>query len=265
MKKHPLVILTFIICAVFGGLSAAGIPVFDGANLANSQMSHIATIAKWVESIAQLKNQINHLKDQISLQTEIRNWTGDPKQAAGALILDVLREGELNREYGIARDTITLATRSLDTLGFTDNATYRNVTTHDINGNAVAHDPLSHRRYSTLDARTQNTRNVTTEVREREKEIQEEIALTLAELRTASTDAEVQKQAAKLTVLNGQLYQVESVRRREVDEVMLQKINNDSRREMEQVAAHEIDLQDEYLAAKRVSEFMRSLHSKHIR
>lgn len=259
MKTNPLVALTAILCAVFGGLSAAGFPVFDGANLANNQMSHMATIAKWVESIAQLKNQINHLKDQISLQTEIRNWTGDPKKAAGSLVIDLLREGELNREYGIARDTITLTTRSLDTLGFTDNSTYRSVTTHDINGNSVAHDPLSYRRYSTLDARAQNTRNVTAEVREREKDIQEEIALTLKELRSASTDAEVQKHAAKLTVLNGQLNQIESVRRREVDEVMMQKINNDSRREMEQLATAEIDLKDEYLASKRISEFMRTL------
>ncbi|AWI08301.1 type IV secretion system protein [Ereboglobus luteus] len=46
----------------------AGMPVIDAANIANSQISHIATIAKWVENIAQLKAQITQLKEQVNIQ-----------------------------------------------------------------------------------------------------------------------------------------------------------------------------------------------------
>ena len=50
----------FILHALPGGLRAQ-IPVTDVANLANNTLAHVENIAKWVESIAQLKTQINQL------------------------------------------------------------------------------------------------------------------------------------------------------------------------------------------------------------
>ena len=92
--------------------------------------------------------------------------------------------------------------------------------------------------------------------------MQEEIALTLLDLRSAGTDAQVQKLTAKLTVLNGQLAQLESTRRRQVDEVILQKLANENRREVEQLAAAELQAKDDYLANKRMTTFMRSFNPR---
>ena len=78
-------------------------------------------------------------------------------------------------------------------------------------------------------------------------------------MKSAPTDAEVQKQAAKLTALNGQLSQVEAARRREVDAVALQKIANDARLEQERLAAAELAEKDDYLANQRVSAFMKTI------
>jgi hypothetical protein len=89
--------------------------------------------------------------------------------------------------------------------------------------------------------------------------LQEEIALTLQELKAATTDAEVQKLSAKLVALNGQLAQVETARRREVDEVALQKIANDARLEQERIAAAELEVRDNHLANQRVSAYMKTL------
>ena len=118
---------------------------------------------------------------------------------------------------------------------------------------------LLFRRYAVLDATQANTDQVTAETKAREQDLQDDIALTLEDLKSAPTDAEVQKQAAKLTALNGQLSQVEAARRREVDAVTLQKIANDARLEQERLAAAELAAKDDSLANQRVTAFMKTI------
>ncbi|AWI08302.1 hypothetical protein [Ereboglobus luteus] len=80
----------------------------------------------------------------------------------------------------MSRNDIARAAQSLDTLTHTDGNTYRPVSMPDLNGDAVQHDPLTYRRHTLIDARTDNTRLVTDQTRERERELQAKIALTLA-------------------------------------------------------------------------------------
>jgi conjugal transfer/entry exclusion protein len=261
MKKHTLMLPVLAAC-VGGVVFASGIPVVDVANLANSQISHIATIAKWVENIAQLKTQITQLKEQVNIQGQLRNWTGNPADAAKILSLGILAESDLLRDYGLTREDIARAVQSLDALSRTDENTYRSVYVPDLDGGTAQYDPLTHRRHALLDARADNTRAVADQTRERERELLEEIALTLSELRSGATDAQVQKLTAKLIVLNGQLSQVETARRRQMDEVILQKLANDNRRETEQLAAAELAAKDDYIANQRVSAFMRSINPR---
>lgn len=52
---------------------------------------------------------------------------------------------------------------------------------------------------------------------------------------------------------------VEAARRREVDEVALQKIANDSRLEQERQAAAEMEARDAFLSNQRVTDYMKTL------
>ena len=250
-----LLLLPLLASAAFG----SGFPVIDVANLTTQKVSHAENIAKWVDSIAKLRQQIDQLNQQINIQGDIRKWAGNPAEAGANVILDVLGEEDLGREYGRARNEIIRVTRSLESLGNTADGNYRAIQNTDINGVDLQRDALTYRRYSVLDAKQANTVLVADETKTRESELQEEIALTLQELKAATTDAEVQKLSAKLTALNGQLVQVESARRREVDEVALQKIANDARLEQERLAAAELEARDNHLANQRISAYMRTL------
>lgn len=246
--------------AVFAPLGLlAQIPVTDAANLAANRVSHAATIAKWVESINNLRTQIDQLNRQINIQDDIRRWSGSPVEAGASVILDGLGAGELVHEYGRAKRAVVGLTHSLQSLGNTAEGNYRAVTNLDLDGNEFGRDPLIYRRYAILDAKQEVSVEVAVETKDREQELQEQVADTLAELKTADTDAEVQKLSAKLIALNGQLAQVEAVRRREVDEVALQKIANDSRIEQERLAVAELAAKDDFLANQRVTAYMRNL------
>jgi len=237
----------------------AQIPVTDVANLANNTVLHAENIAKWAESIAQLKTQIDQLRRQIDIQTDLRTWSGNPAEAGGKLVLNALGQQDLVRDYGRTKAAIFSTVNSLDSLTHTAHGSYRVLVGVDLDGNELQRDPLTYRRYAVLDAMQDNTEQVTVDTQQRERELQEEIALTLDELKAAPTEAETQKLSAKLAALNGQLAQTDAVRRREVDAVALQKIANDARREQERLAAAELATRNDYLANQRVTSYMKTL------
>ena len=251
--------ILLIILITLGVSLRAQIPVTDVANLTSNQFAHLATIAKWVESINNLRTQINQLNQQINIQDDLRKWSGNPVAAGSNLMLDALGEKDLVRSFGQTKDAILGTVNSLDSLKRTVSGNYRAIEDADLNGEEIKRDALTFRRYSVLDATQENTEHVAKETKVREQDLQEEIARTLAQLKTASTDAETQKLAAKLTALNGQLAQVDSARRREVDAVTLQKIANDARLEEERLAAAELAAKDDYLANQRVTAYMKTI------
>lgn len=235
------------------------IPVTDAANLAANRTAHTATIAKWVESIDNLRTQIDQLNRQINIQDDIRRWSGNPAEAGTRIVLDGLGEDDLVRDYGKTRRAILGLVGSLDSLKRTADGSYRAISGLDLDGNEYHREPMLYRRYAVLDGLQENSEQVAEETRTREQELQGEVALTLEELKAALTDAETQKLSAKLDALNGQLAQVEAVRRRQVDTVALQKIANDARLEQERLAAAELASRDDYLANQRVTSYMKTL------
>jgi len=260
MKTHTRLLALFALAAALSGKMSGILPVTDAGNLVNNQIMHLETISQWVNSIAQLKAQIEQLKNQVSIQSDLRQWAGDPAKAAQALMLDVLNTSDLAREYGKTRDAIARNANSLGILTDDDSGVFRNTDQPDLDGDAVSHDPTLYRRFTVLNDRQQNARAVADATHDRIQELQEEIAFTLTDLKSASTDAEVQKLNGKLIVLNGQLSQIESTRRREVDEVVLQQIANESRQQEEQTAAAELRAKDDYISSQRVTAFMRTLN-----
>lgn len=237
----------------------AQIPVTDVANLTNNTLLHAENLAKWVESINSLRTQIDQLNRQINIQDDIRRWSGNPVEAGAKVALEGLGQGELVRDYGRSKQAILGLVGSLDSLKRTADGSFRVISDLDLDGNEMRRDPMIYRRYAVLDATQENTAQVTEETKNREQELQVEVAVTLEELKVATTEAETQKLSAKLTALNGQLGQIDAVRRREVDAVALQKIANDARLEQERIAAAELAAKNDHLANQRVSSYLNTL------
>ncbi|HTQ30428.1 MAG TPA: hypothetical protein VMI53_04405 [Opitutaceae bacterium] len=248
-----------LIVAVAATRVSAVLPVFDAANIAQQQVAHAEEIAKWVESIAQLKTQIDQLNQAISLQSDIRRWAGDPKAAAENVALDALGAQDLVRSFGQTRNAIISLTDSLASLGNTGQGTYRPITDPGLDGQPVQFDPLIFRRFSVLDAQEQNYQQVVDDTTAREQDLQADLAQTLVELKNAPTDAEVRKQSAKINAINGQLASLSATRRDQADQVVAQKIANDARSDEERLAAAELAAKDDFLANQRVTAFMHTL------
>lgn len=251
--------ILFVIVLAVGSAARAQIPVTDVASIATNRAAQAENIAKWIESIQHLRSQIDALNQQINIQSDIRRWTGNPAEAGTNMVLTGLAGPDLAREFGNAKRAVVGLVDSVGSLRRTAEGTYRAIESTDINGNQMNRDPMIYRRYAVIDAKQDVSAEVATETRDRERELQAEVAGTLEDLKGAQTDAEVQKLSAKLSALNGQLTHVESARRREVDSVVLQKIANDTRTDAEQRAAAELELKNAYLANQRISAYMNTL------
>src|SRR5258706_3443658 len=154
--KTLLVIVT-LLCPV---ILRAQIPVTDVANLVSNQLAQVENIAKWVESINNLRTQIDQLRQQIDIQSDIRKWTGNPVEAGGSLLLSVLGADDLVRDYGKTKDAILGLVDSLDSLKNTASGNYRAITNIDLDGNPLKRDPLTFRRFAVLDAVHDNSEQV---------------------------------------------------------------------------------------------------------
>ena len=203
--------------------------------------------------------KIDRLKQQVSIQSDIRLWAGNPAEAAGRVVLDRLGAGDLLRDFGRTRAAILATAESLASLGHTASGTYRAIDDADLEGGALTRDALAHRRYAVLAAQQQNYDQVLIETKARERELREDLAETLAALKDADTDAEVRKQTAKVEALNGQLATLGAKRREQADQITTQKIANDARLEQERLAAAELEAKDNFLANQRVTAFMRTI------
>jgi type IV secretion system protein VirB5 len=87
----------FLLAFALSYRAQAQIPVTDVANLTNNTVLHAENIAKWAESIAQLKTQIDQLRQQIDIQSDLRQWSGNPTEAGGKIVLNALGEQDLVR------------------------------------------------------------------------------------------------------------------------------------------------------------------------
>lgn len=245
------------ICTIVG--AHAQIPVTDVASIANNRVAQAENVAKWVESINHLRQQIDALNRVINVQSDIRRWAGNPVEASTKVALEGLGGPELARDFGSAKRAVVGLADSLGSLRRSAEGTYRTIDDFDIDGNPMRRDPMIYRRYAVLDAKQEVSAQVTEETHTRERELQVDIAATLEDMKAARTDAEVQKLSAKLAALNGQLAYVDSARRREVDAVTLQKIANDARSEAEQRSVAELEMRNSYLAHQRITAYMKTL------
>ena len=254
--KAPLLI---VVLALTGIRAFAQIPVTDAASILQQELSTAETLAQWAQSIAQLKIQVSQFNQQIAIQGDLRNCTGNPSAVAVNVDISTLGAGSLTQTYGQSQAAIANVPDSLASLNNTSTGAYRTLEDTDLNGNAVQHDALTYRRYAVLDAQQQNYQQVVTSTNARQQQLEQDLAATLIALKNASTAAEVQKQSAKINALNGQLAALGRTRKDQADQVVAQKAANDSRKEEEGMAAAELESQDDYLASQRISAYMHTL------
>ncbi|MST93704.1 MAG: hypothetical protein EXS33_00260 [Pedosphaera sp.] len=221
------VILTAPLCAQWIVNDPVNTAV-NSAVQAGQVANHIAILKQWAEQIEKLNRQLRQLEEQLTVQQRIRDVMGDPSAAGAGMVLRGLGADNLARSYGETLSAVRRLSNAIDSLRRTSDGIYRQLDDRTVLGrDFVRQEPL-YRRYAAVERQADNLAAVHAETGMRGAALQADLGATLEQLRSAGTQAEVDKLNAKIAALNGQLAHVDAQRRDEADKLRAQQILNEN-------------------------------------
>jgi hypothetical protein len=221
---------------------------------------HAEVLQEWQQQYEQLTRQIETMTDQLNVQTTIKEWTGNP----GTVLLpslDVLGVEDFmdDLNHGIPWTTIIDEASGTESLNETHGGLYVQVKTETVTGESVTVKDDTLKPYAVVDDQYTNYVTASDEIDARLQELQENQALTLEELKSATTDAEVQKLSAIVNAQNGQIALLISEREKQYQQYAALKALNENQAEKEKTVSVQAQLKDQHDAYRSLSDYLKSI------
>ena len=246
MKRLSL--LLFLAPSAFGQWM-----VFDPANhvvnlaIESAQhANHLEVLRQWAQQIERLNQQLRQLEQQLAEQRRIRQVLGDPTAAGARLILENLGADELARQYGQNLEAIQRIANAIASLRRTAQGIYRELDDKTVLNRPFTRQTVAYRRFAAVDAQADQVGQVYGQTGIRMERLQRDLATTLTSLKSATTQAEVDKLNGQIAALNGQLAVLATQRRDESDKLQALQIQNEN-----QAAKEQQDLLEKQIADER--------------
>lgn len=215
-----------------------------GVHVAN----HVEVMRQWAEEIDRLNRQLRQLEEQLSVQQRIREVMGDPSAAGAGVVLRDLGAEELARTYGETLSAARRLSNSLESLRRTSNGINRELEDRTVFGRGFVRQGALYCRFAVVERQADTLAGVQEKTDVRIAAMQADIAATLAQLKDARTQAEVDKLNAKLAGLNGQLGYLDARRREEEGKLATLHLLNEN-----QAAKERLDFLENQQAEERQS------------
>ncbi len=196
--------------------------------------NHVETLRQWAEQLERLNRQIRQYEDLLATQRRMREVMGEPA-SAGREIARGLWAEELARTYGETMQAVRRLSDAAGSLRSTADGIYRQLDDRTVLGRSFTRQTIPYLRHATVDRQVRQSEEVSATTESRIAELQREHAAALAALRDASTQAEVDKLAARISALNGQLALAVARRRDEADKLQAARIQNENQADKERV------------------------------
>jgi hypothetical protein len=203
MKKS--LVLTALVLTGAGQAQAQWV-VYDPANTVQSIVNTAMEVAKFVEMINNQVQQIKQLTEQVQTLHHYVDLFGDPAKflptSIPALTVDLRRT-----ELGLALDQLEASIHTGTAMAYTGHGLYQAVHEEFLTpkGTRVERRPEPYRPIAAVQNTTQNFLAVSKDAGTRRVSLKAEIARTTDALKSAKTDAEVQKLTGVLVGLSAAL------------------------------------------------------------
>lgn len=254
---------------LFLGLASAGFGqwiVNDPANTAvntaikaNDAANHVEILRQWAGQLEKLNQQLRQLEAQLAEQRRIREVLGDPGAAGARMELGNLGAGELARTTGETVGAVRRLANALASLRFTADGLYRELGNRTLLGRDFPRQEEFYRRFSAVERQAGNLNAVREQSDARVAVLQGDVAATVEGLKTAQTQAEVDKLSAQLAALNGQLAAEDARRQAEADQLQALSILNENQAAKERQDFLEKQIAEERESLRAVGAWQRSL------
>ena len=200
------------------------------------------------------------MTDQLDVQNLVKDWMGNPFEVELPSIEILSIDDFLNDlNYGIPWDSIIGETDGTDSLQETHNGLYVEVEPVTVTGETVTVGDEELKKFAVVDQQYTNYVETSLSIDERLLELQENQALTLAELQEATTDAEVQKLSAIVNAQNGQIALLVSEREKQYQQYLALKQLNENQEEKAKAVSVKAQLKDQNMAYESLQNYLGSL------
>jgi Domain of unknown function (DUF4141) len=233
MKK--LIALTLVTLGITVSARAQWI-VYDPVNSIQSILNTTMEVAKFVTMIENQVQQIESLKDQVNEFKNYENLFGNPKAVVLATVQPLvtdLRKTELGQTLTALEGAVDAGQSML----YDANGLFSSIGTtfNTPNGATITRREATYLPVAAVQKTTDNFLSVSTDATTRRVALKEEIARTTTALKSATTDAEVQKLTGVLIGLSSALNNTDYEINQATTSAVVQDIanRNDSQRQVE--------------------------------
>jgi hypothetical protein len=241
------VLLTAPMCAQWV-VTDPGNTAVNAAVQAGQAANHLEILRQWSVQLENLNRQLRQLEEQLAVQRRIREVIGDPQAAGTQILLHDLGMNDLARTYGETLQAARRLSSAINSLRRTADGIYREIDDRTVLGRDFVRNEAIYRRYAVVDRHADNLAEVHAATEARRAALQADLARTLEQLRSATTQAETDKLNATIAALNGQLADLDARRRDEADKLMAAQVQNEN-----QAAKERQDLLEKQQAEERDS------------
>jgi len=221
--------------------------------------SHAEVIARWAENLEKLNQQLQQLQAQLEEQRHLRQIVGDPAAAADRLAIDHLGSNDLGHSFGETTAALRSLAHAVDSLKNTAQGIFTELDDRTVLNQPFTRQAAPYRRYAAVEQHAENLDTVFAQTAARRDTLQTDLADTLQQLKTAPTQAEVDKLQAKIAVLNGQLAALEAQRHDAVAQLQAQQILNENQAAKERQDLLEKQIAEEQQTVSAVNAWQQSV------
>lgn len=211
--------------------------VYDPVNNLQQILNTAQEIAKFVEVINNQIQQIETLTDQLDEFRDYKEKFGDPRAVALAMV-PALNADLIRAELGDDLDDLLTIADGAFALNYDGGGIFQIVgeTFTTPRGQVITRPPDGYKPFAAVSRTADNYMTVAEDVAARRVAIKNQIAQTTAQLRSATTDAEVQKLQGVLSGLNADLASTDAELQQAVAATLVQDIQNRNDQQKQQRA-----------------------------
>ncbi|MEK7782246.1 MAG: DUF4141 domain-containing protein [Verrucomicrobiota bacterium] len=234
MKR--LIALAFVTIAFAIPVRAQWI-VYDPVNNLQQILNTAQEIAKFIEVINNQVQQIETLTDQLDEFRDYKEKFGDPRAIALAMV-PALNADLMRTELGDDLDDLLTIADGTFALNYDGGGIFQIVgeTFTTPRGQVITRPADEYKPFAAVSRTADNYMTVAEDVAARRVAIKNQIAQTTAQLRSATTDAEVQKLQGVLSSLNADLASTDSEVNQAIGSALVQDIQNRNDQQKQQRA-----------------------------
>jgi hypothetical protein len=201
--------------------------VYDPISNVQQILDQAENIAKYVTMIDNQVQQIDTLTSQLSEFKNYESLFGNPSQVALSMV-PALDSDLQNTEPGQNLENLVTSADGNYALTYNDNGLYATVgvSFQTPRGQTIQRPADQYKKYAAIADTANNYDSVADDAAKRRATIKDEIAQTTEQLKSATTDAQVQKLQGVLTSLNGDLASTDDELNQATDSALVQSIQN---------------------------------------